>query len=466
MKIIGWLILAGIGMGVSIWAYGSGRPAEGSTSISSGVIVVARSSSQRFDEPIPFPSTKAGVLQLPVSGISAMLAMSSGGHSDAGRSLRFQLSEKLIRVSLEAVGITERSLAWGKLPRIGKNEVLAGQQATHKDQFEVSEIVYTVTGGLPREAGLFARSYVLAEIDRTGEHGDEGDASFRPGLLIPLTPEQLAKPSTREQLQNRFPMTDRVVCLPSTPPLAFYVYLLGEAIFLLGGAGALISLYAAGASRVRWGILRDPLLALSTHRRLNWGVHLTYFGLCLATAGLVYQAPDLWNAMQAVIRGALSGGDRTLEFAGKAYLSGNFAWAALVTFAINFFLGSLVFLTLPSCIIPGSGALAAAYRAALWGILLAPATLQQAYVMLPHSGTLLLEGEGYILATFFGLMLAVHVFRPDSLGLDPASNFSSRYGRGLLLNLKGSLLVALVLAVAAIYEAVEVILLLKSTGGA
>jgi hypothetical protein len=81
--------------------------------------------------------------------------------------------------------------------------------------------------------------------------------------------------------------------------------------------------------------------------------------------------------------------------------------------------------------------------------------------MLPHSGTLLLEGEGYILATFFGLMLAVSVFRSD-----PESSFFQRYGRGVLLNLKGTLLVALVLAVAAIYEAVEVILLLKSAGGA
>jgi hypothetical protein len=35
-----------------------------------------------------------------------------------------------------------------------------------------------------------------------------------------------------------------------------------------------------------------------------------------------------------------------------------------------------------------------------------------------------------------------------------------------MLNLKGSLLVALVLAVAAIYEAVEVILMLRGAGGA
>lgn len=78
MKFFGWWLLAAIGMGVTIWAFESDRPAEGSTPISSGMIVVAHTSSQRFDEPTPFPATKARVLQLPVSGISAMLAMSAG----------------------------------------------------------------------------------------------------------------------------------------------------------------------------------------------------------------------------------------------------------------------------------------------------------------------------------------------------------------------------------------------------
>src|SRR5580704_1955570 len=463
MKFFAWLLVAAIGMGVTIWAYESGQPAEGSTPISSGMIVVARSSSQRFEETIPFSASKARLLQLPVSGISAMLAMSAGASGDAGRRLRFQLSEKLIQGSLKEAGVTESSLAWGKLPRVGRNEVLAGHQAAHQDQFEVSETVYKVTGGLSREAGLFGRSYVLPEGDRTGEHGDEGDASFRPGLLIPLTSEQLTNRKIAEQLKQRFPPDkfDSVACLPATAPRTFYASLFGEGLLLLGGSGAFIALYTAASSRVRWALLRDPLVTIATHRRMIWGVHLVCFGIYLLAAGFVFGTPDLWVAIQAIVRGALGGGDRTLEYAGKAYLSGNMAWAALVTFVINFFLGSLVFITLPSCIIPASGTLVAVYRALLWGLLLAPATLLQAHLMLPHSGTLLLEGEGYILATFFGLMLAVSVFRSD-----PESSFFQRYARGLLLNLKGSLLVAMVLAVAAIYEAVEVILMLKSASGA
>ncbi len=273
-----------------------------------------------------------------------------------------------------------------------------------------------------------------------------------------------------------------MVCLPITGPRTFYLTLLGEGLLLLGGSGFFISLYAA-LSRVPTGILRDPLAALSNHRRLNWGVHLAYFGLYLVVAALAFRVPDLRNAMQAIIHADLNEGGGLLHFAGTAYLSGSILRAALVTLGVNFLLGSLLFLTLPSCIIPGSGALLAGFRAISWGLLLAPATLQQAFVMLPHSGTLLLEGEGYILATFFGLMIPVSIFgRPITPEPAPAKPAAAEpdpelpnvaqsvpapkrgYIWAVLLNLKGSLLVAIVLAIAAMYEAVEVIQMLKNSG--
>jgi hypothetical protein len=459
MRFVAWLVLAAIGMGVSVWAYQSERPRE-FTPISSGMIVAGRTASQQFDEPAPFPATKARLLQLPVSGMSAMLAMSLGGGDD-GRGLRFQLSEKVIQTSLKDAGISESSLAWGRLPRQERNEVLAGQQTSHQEHFEIDGTAYTVTGGLPREAGLFARCYVLPESDRTGEHGDEGDSSFRAALLIPLEAGQLAKKETQNQLAERFSSKgfDRVSCIPNASPRAFLLSLFGEGLFLLGGSGALIALYAAAASRVRWSVLRDPLVALSSHRRLNWGVHLGYFGLYLLSAWAAYEATDVHNALQAIIRGDIQHGSGLLHRAGDAYRSGNIAWAALVTFGVNFLVGSLAQLTLPSCVIPGSGSVLAALRAIAWGFVMAPANWQQALVMLPHSGTLLLEGEGYILATFFGLMLAVSLFRSD-----PTTSTRSHYTRGIVLNLKGSVLVALVLAVAAVYEATEVIWMMKQLG--
>jgi len=144
-----------------------------------------------------------------------------------------------------------------------------------------------------------------------------------------------------------------------------------------------------------------------------------------------------------------------------------------VTFAVNYFLGTLAMITLPSLIIPGVGVIVAIVRAIMWGALLGPAEVSLALGMIPHSGTLLLEGEGYILAMFFAMLVPVLLFgagRPASKPAeavdgefgDPPSEptretTGRRYLRAVGLNLKGLLLVAIVLAVAAIYEAIEVI---------
>jgi hypothetical protein len=103
-------------------------------------------------------------------------------------------------------------------------------------------------------------------------------------------------------------------------------------------------------------------------------------------------------------------------------------------------------------VVPGSGALLAVFRSFIWGLLLAPTMGVLALMMLPHSGTLLLEGEGYILATIFGVLIPVHIFQ-SSLG----GTALKRFGRAVLLNVQASFWVAIVLAVAAIYEATEVI---------
>jgi len=59
----------------------------------------------------------------------------------------------------------------------------------------------------------------------------------------------------------------------------------------------------------------------------------------------------------------------------------------------------------------------------------------------------------YVLAAFFTLLIPVYLFRKAE-GPSPLR----RYGKALLMNVRGNLLVAIVLAVAAIYEAIEVIL--------
>jgi hypothetical protein len=205
---------------------------------------------------------------------------------------------------------------------------------------------------------------------------------------------------------------------------------------------------------VEWNWLKAPLAELRDRPRLAWGIHLCYFGVVIAASLLIHQLPAVQTVFLSIVQDAISAKSGVLSEAGKAYGSGNIPRAAAVTFVMNFFLGSILVITLPSILVPGSGIVTATLRSVLWGVVLAPTLAVLALNMIPHSGTMLLEGEGYILAAFFGLLIPIHIVQ-SSLGGTPLS----RFGRVILLNLKANILIALVLAVAACYEATEVILM-------
>ena len=279
-----------------------------------------------------------------------------------------------------------------------------------------------------------------------------------PGWCAPR-PKSSATINSGKQLEESFPPKKYAWITPQDrlEPRTFYLYLSGLAILLLGGSGALIGLFRWLAGKVQRRLgpsLPAPLLEMKARPRLVWGVHLVYFGIVIAGSLIIYELADAQLVLLGKVREALATKSNPLGVAGEAYLSGNIPRAAAVTFVINFLLGSLALITLPSILLPGSGVFVAGLRAMAWGLILAPVMQSLAYGMLPHSVTMLLEGEGYILATVFGLLIPIHIVR-SSLGGNPLT----RFGRVILLNLKANFWIALVLAVAAIYEATEVILM-------
>lgn len=171
---------------------------------------------------------------------------------------------------------------------------------------------------------------------------------------------------------------------------------------------------------------------------------------------VAYQLPELQFSLLAGVKSQVAGGSGPLGVAGKAYMSKNIPLAAVTTVVINFFIGSLAVITLPSLVLPGVGILVLGFRSLLWGLLLSPSFINLSGMMLPHSLTLLLEGEAYIVAGFFALLVPVYLLRKTE-----GPGLVNRYGRALLMNVKGNLLVAIILAVAAIYEAIEVIMAMK-----
>jgi hypothetical protein len=478
MKAWSWVIFAAVGWGVMLAAYNTRAQPDRGAVWAYGFFVIG--------PPLPpeIAQTERAIpvrlrLVPAVERTEAILKVMSQLAKDKVANLESQLRPKLILLPLAEAGIDASSLQSGRLPEAGRDQVIAGPSAALKDRLTVGDRVLDVVGVLKGEFALLRNDYLIPPSEPANALFPDGEPSVHPATLVRLTYEQSHdRHFLGELLKPLSPPEYSVVMLQERlDPVAFYSYAGGMAAFLLGGSGALIGLFRWLAARSRGPLLSigdehfgevaepettnaqtswwaKPLLEMERRPRLVWGVHLVYFGLVIAFSVLVYQLPDVQTLLLSVTSEALSAPSGPLASAAKAYNSGSIPRAAVTTFVINFFLGSLVMLTLPSMIVPGSGIFLAILRSTAWGLLLSPTIRELAHSMLPHSGTMLLEGEGYILATLFGLLIPIHIVQ-SSLGGTPIS----RWGRVLWLNVLANFWVAVVLAVAACYEATEVILM-------
>lgn len=237
-------------------------------------------------------------------------------------------------------------------------------------------------------------------------------------------------------------------------PRRFFLFLGGLSLMMLGGSALLMRLYGRLVTRRKAWAFDAPLVVMYRYRRLLGWLHVAFFGAVIAFAAVAYAAPDVQGELVRDVHNSIHSGEGPLGMAGEAYLSRNIAYAAAVTLGVNFVLGSLLSITVPSMIIPAAGLLVAGIRAVVWGLVVSPTFPELMRPMVPHSFTLLLEGEAYILAGFFAVMVPVYLWRKGQGG------FARRYGKAAVLNVKGNVVVLIVLAVAAIYEAIEVIAML------
>jgi hypothetical protein len=478
MKTSLWVVVAAVGFGIMLAAYTMRARPDLHSPWASGLIAIGPE--VRADVAKTGGLTPVRLRLLPaVDRTELILKVIRQAAQEKAIGLEKQLRPKLIVLALDRAGIDSGSLQSGRLAEAGRDEVIAGPRAPWNDQLKVGDRVLKVVGSLKPDAIVFRGSYLLPPSEAANSLLPEGDPSVHSATLVQTTPEQIQDGHFLQQLQQDLPPPKYTYLMPveRLELAAYCYYLAGLAAFLLGGSGALIGLFRGLAARARrsshtggdgdvnehdeskagnrrpswWA---SPLLEMEQRPRLVWGVHLVYFGLVIFGCVLIYNMPDVQALLLSAVGEAFAAPRGPIAAAGKAYLSGSIPRAAAVTFLVNFFLGSLLVLTLPSVILPGSGVFMAALRSMMWGLLLAPTIKPLAHAMLPHSGTLLLEGEGYILATLFGLLIPIHIVQ-SSLGGNPLS----RFGRVLWLNVKANLWVALVLAVAACYEATEVILM-------
>jgi hypothetical protein len=217
---------------------------------------------------------------------------------------------------------------------------------------------------------------------------------------------------------------------------------------------------AEGGEQIVRGLLQRAWAVVGRFRRAYVALNVVYYGLVVC--GMVYVAfnPSLQQSLLEAVGGEFSG-EGLLSAVGEAYAGGQILTAIVLTFVVNLVVGSGLSVTLPSLVIPFSGLLMGAYRALMWGLMLSPTTAELRTIMIPHSLTLILEGQAYILA-----MLAAYVQGRAFLWPRTVDAPTRRQGyvQGVRFSARLYLLVILLLAVAAVYEAVEATLLVSWLG--
>jgi hypothetical protein len=453
-RLIIWLVVAVVGLGVMAFSFYNYQYEAGENPWKNAFMFIGAGDPNCDVEGLNY--TKRPVRLLPLIGRAqnfSQVAKSFGSHVEWSYRIAFQ--EKIILYSDMEADFTPEMLEWGQLPASGTTEVLAGFAASRRDQISVDGHTLTVVGRLKKGVGVFANSYLVGESTAAKELFGPDEKAAQSAYIFRLAPEQLEDSGLKEQLKGAFPKHRFTTYVPliRTPAAAFFLYVGGMALLLLGGCLAFFKLYCILADRIRNKWLRLPLAEIRKYKYLFIAMNLIYFGTVLLFMLLAYAVPELQFCLLTNISSQIEQGSGILGIAGEAYMSKNILRAAVTTFAINFPFGSLLCITLPSIIIPGSGVLVAGLRSVLWGFLLAPSFSVLSMMMVPHSLTLLLEGHGYVIAAFFAVLIPVYLFRTAE---GPSAGV--RYGRALLMNVRGNLLVIIVLAVAAIYEAIEVIL--------
>jgi hypothetical protein len=205
-------------------------------------------------------------------------------------------------------------------------------------------------------------------------------------------------------------------------------------------------------------VLRRALAVVTRNLRPFLLVNLVYFGL--VGAGMAYGAwhPEVHDQLMSVTR---QGAKDVLPSVVDAYAEGRFVSAVGWTLGINLLLGSFLYITMPSLLVPFGGLVTGSIRAVVWGLIFTP-NVEDINAARLIKGVLIgllifLEGEGYVLAMLGSYLHGKSVLLPASVG---ASSRWKGYQSGALAAVSVYPLVTAVLAVAAVYEVTTVILVM------
>lgn len=194
-------------------------------------------------------------------------------------------------------------------------------------------------------------------------------------------------------------------------------------------------------STVRY--LRSALGALRTHRRAYLILNLLMYGAFLLGMGAALLWPEL-NTAKVAGQNADGTTDLVTDLLRNPWLFG------LTIFAVNVGTVALAAILLPSMIVPFAGIALGVYKAFQFGVTLAPVDDTIAMVLIPHSLTILIELQAYVLVMFGAYLLGRAWLSPGTVG---APNRRRGYLTGLRWAGRVCTLALILFVVGAAYEA-------------
>ncbi len=192
--------------------------------------------------------------------------------------------------------------------------------------------------------------------------------------------------------------------------------------------------------------------------RKDWKLYLAcnvfLFGLFILGIIAGQAFPDVRVTLSDLTRQATSSGP--ISTASQTIESGNIPLATWQIFSHNYFV-TVVLAALPSLVFPPWILLLFGAQFLLFGIIFSePAVFMQPAVLIPLIGTILLEGEAYVIAIFATMRLVEAVIWPKRVGEEKRLN---AYAHAVIDNAKLLVVVGIVLAVAALFEAASLVLI-------
>lgn len=191
--------------------------------------------------------------------------------------------------------------------------------------------------------------------------------------------------------------------------------------------------------------------------KLLLAVNAFYFGIMLIGGLIALLRPDIQGYWLGILAGALKTGP--LAPVGTAIETGAVLNLAIQIFFTNLISGTILFITLPSLVFPPWALAIGGWRALLWGIaFIVPYGNLTFGKLIYHYVTLLVEGEAYVIAIFASMRQIEALVRPGRFG---ETSRPKAYLRAVQDSIRLLLVVALILAAGAAYEAFEVLYLLR-----